>query len=265
MDVGTSATLRELIGGLRELGIEPRDIDYIFISHIHIDHAGGLGEFLHLAPQAKAIVHPQGIKHLIAPQKLWEASLKALGEIALKYGPIAPCAGERLVPAEEGMEIDLGGPLVRVLFTPGHAPHHLSFWEEREKALFIGEAGGVYHPEIDAPRPATPPPFDFEVMRSSLEKLSTLQARMILYGHTGSASGELRTLKRFEEQLSLWIQILSCALAQRKGEEEILEMLFREDEEIAKLKALPYEKMNRELFFLRNSLSGFLGYLSGSR
>ena len=132
VDVGPSSCSQNLIRGLAKLGITPMDVEYIFITHIHIDHAGGLGKILAATPRAKVVVHGKAKRHLINPKKLWQGSKKVLGELADKYGVIYPVPEERILTPNEGETFKLNGDTeLEVLFTPGHAPHHLSFIERR--------------------------------------------------------------------------------------------------------------------------------------
>ena len=175
IDVGPSVSVGSLIAGLTELNINPMDISYIFISHIHIDHAGGIGRAIKQMPNTMVVVHEKGKPHLVAPAKLREDSQQALGELALKYGPFEPVPPDRILIAKEEMKINLGGMEVEVLSTPGHASHHLSFVDRNEGRLFAGEAAGCYVEEVDTVRPATPPPFNLEQALASVDKLIHLE------------------------------------------------------------------------------------------
>lgn len=261
IDPGPKACAHQLLAELGELGLGPESLDYILVTHIHIDHAGGLGELMGYATRARAIVHPMAIRHLVNPEKLWQGSLSTLGEVAERYGRIDPSPEARLVAAQEGMEVDLGGRRLQVLFTPGHALHHISFWDPERKEAYIGEAAGVYHPSVDALRPATPPPFDLETTLDSLAKLASLQPKSLCYGHGGCVPAERDTLDRYQRQLLRWRDIILSAVSQDK--DEIFQALVQGDEELARLQALERPEFDREKFFISNSIAGFLGYLKG--
>jgi len=132
IDVGPSVSVENLMSGLGELKINPTDISYIFNTHIHIDHAGGIGKAIKQMPNATVIVHERGRRHLIDPARLWEDSQRALGKLALNYGPIEPVPQDRIIIAKEGMLLNLGEMEIEVLNTPGHALHHLSFVDRKE-------------------------------------------------------------------------------------------------------------------------------------
>lgn len=259
IDPGPKTCIPELLDKLKELNINPESLEYILITHIHIDHAGGLGELMRYAIRARAMVHPLGVRHMASPDKLWQGSLKALGWVAEQYGNIDPAPESRLVAAVEGMTLNLGDRDLRVIFTPGHAPHHISFWDPESKELFLGEAAGVYHHDVDAVRPATPPPFDLEATLDSLQKLTSLKATSLYYYHGGWVSPELNTIERSRRQLLLWKDLIP--LAQSGQREKVFTFLLEQDEELRRLRKLPEPQFEREKFFILNSIAGFLNYL----
>ncbi|HMK65986.1 MAG TPA: MBL fold metallo-hydrolase, partial [Thermodesulfobacteriota bacterium] len=167
VDVGPSCSVEALISQLHNRGIQR--VDYVWVTHIHIDHAGGLGPFLQAFPMAKAVVPSKGLNHLKDPTKLWEGSLATLKEKAEAYGPIGPSPASQLIPHDG---FDLEG--LTILDTPGHAPFHLSF--SYQGSLFSGEAAGVFIPlgEGYHLRPPTPPRFFFEQTVDSVDKLLDL-------------------------------------------------------------------------------------------
>ena len=178
VDVGPQSSAENLLDGLRKLGIETSDVSHILLTHIHIDHAGAAGELLKVLPNATVIVHPRGASHLANPEKLWEGSLKTLGDLAEKYGRPQPVPQERIIAAEDGMQFEAGrGVKMEAIHTPGHAAHHMSFIELNSGMLFAGEVGGVYTGKIDLLRPATPPPLILEHKVASIDKLQCLLER----------------------------------------------------------------------------------------
>ena len=190
-----------------DIPIEQRGInqvDYVWLTHLHIDHAGGLAPFLERFPAARAVAHAKGLAHLIDPSKLWEGSLATLKEKALAYGPIEPVAPERLIPHDA---LSMEG--LTILETPGHAPFHLSFCYE--DLLFAGESAGVYLPLGDQIylRPPTPPRFFFEQTVGSVDRMLLLKDQPIYFGHAGSHPSSQKMLKLYREQLYLWKEIIA--------------------------------------------------------
>ena len=112
MDVGPKVTVPNLLSSLAKLGISPGEIDYIILTHIHVDHAGGIGTAIKEMSRAKIVASDRALSHLVDPTALWTASVKTLGELALKYGEIEPVPEDRIVAATDQMKLDLGSGLV---------------------------------------------------------------------------------------------------------------------------------------------------------
>ncbi len=254
VDVGPKSTVNTLVEAIKKIGINK--IDYVLLTHIHIDHAGGVGEFLkHF--NAKIMVHDKGKKHLINPQKLWEGSLKVLGEIAKAYGEIIPVPESAFIDKIDGIEkID----------TPGHAPHHSSY--VIGDYLFAGEAFGVFH-EIRNElyqRPATPPKFILEVAESSIEKLESLGKKKVCFGHFGMYKDSLDVAKYAKKQLKKWVQTIFDEVSGGESDpekitENVKGYMLENDARFSNYKLLDDDIKEREDYFIRNSIMGMLEYV----
>ena len=237
-----------------------RQLDAILLTHIHLDHAGAVGEIAEAFPRVPIICHQIAIPHLIEPSRLWEGTKKVLGSIALSYGPIKPVAGNRLRAADR-FETES----IKAIITPGHAAHHVSY--QSEKYLFAGETGGVFMalPENRFYlRPATPPTFFLDETLQSVDALIASQPQMICYGHYGAhpdAGGMLRIHRR---QLQFWDQLLRAEnkkFDEAERHSKCLELLLQEDKLMGNFDQLPVDIQAREKYFLNNSINGYLGYL----
>ncbi|TDA65695.1 MAG: MBL fold metallo-hydrolase [Clostridia bacterium] len=259
VDVGPAATIPLLRQALKDLEINR--VDYVLLTHIHIDHAGGTGLLLETFPQARVVCHPPSQRHLLDPARLWQGSLEVLGEVAVKYGPINPVPDGRLAET---------APDVKVISAPGHAPHHLAFLYR--DCLFAGEAGGVYFDVGEVYlRPATPPTFLLPVAMATLDRLLAfnLEGCTICYGHYGWASSAARMLERHRGQLLLWDEVIPRVAGKRPGrsdgDKELISAVWKElegsDELFARFYLLPADIQERERYFITNSIKGFLGYL----
>ncbi|MBI4620332.1 MAG: MBL fold metallo-hydrolase [Desulfobacterales bacterium] len=201
VDVGPSATVEELVKSLRNLGI--KRLDYVLLTHIHLDHAGGIGELIERFPDAKVVCHERAVEHLAKPQNLWEATKKTLGDIAMAYGEMKPVSEKKIIPS---FEFQLEG--IEAINTPGHAVHHVSY--NYGRYLFAGEAGGVFHSlknEIYQ-RPATPPKFYLEEAIESIDKLLNLGKKQMCFGHFGIHKDSKEVLQKHREQLFLWKEVI---------------------------------------------------------
>jgi glyoxylase-like metal-dependent hydrolase (beta-lactamase superfamily II) len=256
VDVGPAHSVDRLIESLKAMNWDR--VDFILLTHIHLDHAGGLTHFLGHFPMANVICHSKAMRHLVDPSMLWAGSKKVLGEVAEFYGPMKPVAKEKLIPHTEASIKDL-----EIIETPGHAPHHLSF--RYQGHLFVGEAGGNYFriQDLTYVRPATPPKFFLEECLKSVDRLLSLEDQPICYAHFGSADSSQGMLNPFREQLTRWGDIIGKEIS--KGEQHLLERcmdkLLEKDPDLGAFDAMQPDEQERERFFMANSVSGYLEFL----
>ncbi|MFZ5563617.1 MAG: MBL fold metallo-hydrolase [Thermodesulfobacteriota bacterium] len=262
VDPGPSVTSGALLSALADIGCRP---DYILLTHIHIDHAGGIGQVSNAFPRVPVICHGKAIGHLADPAKLWQGTKQTLGAIAEAYGPIAPVPGGRLADAA-GIATDL----VRPLMTPGHAVHHISYLMA-DGTLFAGEAGGInidFGGGLPYMRPATPPRFYLDVTAASVDRLIEAAPRRICYAHAGLRKDAIPLLQAHRDQLFLWRGIMKDEMT--KGDTEDLVhrcagRLISEDGLMTGLAHATPAVVRRERFFIENSVAGFIGYIHDSR
>ncbi|MFH1381370.1 MAG: MBL fold metallo-hydrolase [Chloroflexota bacterium] len=261
IDIGPKSSIANIVPGLSQLNIDPDEVSYILLTHIHLDHAGGVGTLLKKMPNAQVVVHERGAPHLIDPTRLWEDSQRVLGQRAQEYGDMEPVAPDKIIVGQEGMLLHIGNTELEVLETPGHAPHHMSFFDRNEGRLFLGEMGGVYLEEADLIRPACPSPFNLEQKLDSLNRLINLKPKSLCYGHFGQATEHvIDKLQFYRQQLILWGKTIATFDGKEVSRKEIYDTLRSKDKILERLDRLPPDRRDRELYFMDNDISGFLGY-----
>ncbi|MCS7121533.1 MAG: MBL fold metallo-hydrolase [Archaeoglobaceae archaeon] len=261
VDVGPAATVPKLVEAIKFLKIEK--VEFVLLTHIHLDHAGGVGHFLEIFPEASVVVHEKGLKHIIDPEKLWKSSLEVLGEYAKAYGKPKPVDKEKIF---EG-DILFAGKIVEIIDTPGHAPHHQSYFYG--DLLFSGEALGVHFPMKNDfyLRPATPPKFFYDTAYSTIEKIEKLPSCKVCFGHFGFNKDSKEIAKESKRQIKLWVETVYDVAFRRdfRSEEEIIETakkeLLKKDQRFARYHLLDDDVKRREDFFIKNSLKGILDFV----
>lgn len=255
LDPGPSCSIPTVLAGLKEMGIS--SLEGVILTHIHLDHAGGIGHLLQKIPVDWVLAHPQAHRHLIDPTALWKGSLKVLGDLAQLYGPLLPVPSEIL---RYETDLMVGSEVLNMVETPGHAPHHLAvLWRD---FLFAGEAVGVSYPSQDSPylRPATPPTFLPDVFLASSERLQALPhlPPRICYGHFGMRDDALFWIQQGHEQTQRWLRVLEQSYTET--EDEIFQRLLAEDSWFSAFHALPEDIQQRERYFVSNSIRGMGDY-----
>jgi glyoxylase-like metal-dependent hydrolase (beta-lactamase superfamily II) len=261
LDVGPASSLPNLFSALKILKIDPKDVDYLLCSHIHLDHTGGLGAAMRRLPNAISIVHERGLDHLVDPSRLWENSLRSLGDLAKNYGQPESVPRERLVTAKDGLIIELGGVSLDVLLTPGHASHHISFFEKKTRRLFVGEAAGINLTSIGGLHPATPAPFDLKQTLSSIDKMIAVNPFKIYYAHFGEADNGLHQLNLFKQQLVLWGTTIAQHLDDNSEWQEIFAEIVAKKPSLGKIYDLSAQRQASLFTFIKNDILGYQNYL----
>ncbi len=240
VETGPATIADRILKSLEDLRIDRDEVRYLFITHIHLDHSGGVGRLIKLLPNAKVVCHPKATKHLINPKKLWEASKSALGGVAEAYGEPEPVGEGLIVPASERQKFDLGNDTMLSVLTPGHAPHHVSFFLERDKILFPGDSAGVYG--FGKVVPTTPPPFRLEEAIHSLDKMIELKPEFIAYTHFGFAENH-DLLEKLRNRLIKWSEIALAVAEKGGGTQELHSELMKNDEDYQELYEITKESV----------------------
>jgi len=201
VDVGTAASAARLADALRGMRIH-----YAFLTHVHLDHAGAAGHLADTHPETLFVAHPRAIPHLADPTRLVEGARAAGPGVASLYGQPLPVPRDRLVPAKDGQTFSLAQRVrIQSIHTPGHAPHHVCYFEPGRRVLFLGDAAG--HCGVPADLPLTVPPrFDRKTSRESLARLLALRPRVLAFAHFGLHKGRRESLAAYSERVDQWLQ-----------------------------------------------------------
>jgi len=255
IDPGPLSTIPRLVGGLRARGVER--LDHVLLTHIHIDHAGGTGALLQAFPEAQVVCHPDGVRHMVSPQKLWEGSLKVLGKTAEAYGEIVPIPEKQI-----GFSEQVGLTGIRCFQTPGHAPHHCCFLADG--LLFAGEVAGVRSEVAEGiyMRPATPPRFILPVALDSVQRMIEQRPERMVFAHYGLVDDAMTHLRIGYRQLRLWVQGAAVVTASYGyAPDTFIDWLLEHDENFRNIDQLPGDLQEREREFIGNSFRGMSQYV----
>jgi glyoxylase-like metal-dependent hydrolase (beta-lactamase superfamily II) len=193
VDAGTSFSVPNLLRALAAQDLDVNDVDYLVLTHIHLDHAGGAGQLTAALPRARVVMHPRGTAHMIDPTVLIAATKAVYGEarFAREYGEILPIPKERVDVAEDGVSLRLGRRTLQLIHTPGHALHHLCVVDRDRGEVFAGDTFGVSYRELDSAAgefifPTTSPTqFDPQQLHASIDRILSFAPQSVYLTHYG--------------------------------------------------------------------------------
>jgi glyoxylase-like metal-dependent hydrolase (beta-lactamase superfamily II) len=191
VDVGTSRSAPYLLQALEQMNVDRDAVEYIFLTHIHLDHAGGAGEMARLLPRAKVVMHPRAAAHMIDPSRLITATRAFYGEshFAEYYGEIRPIPAGRIRVVTDGERLKLGSRTFEFLYTPGHALHHVSLMDREAREMFTGDTFGISYKEFDTAAgeflfvTTSPTQFDPDQLHASVERILGLAPEAVYLTH----------------------------------------------------------------------------------
>lgn len=215
VDCGTTHSLPNLLACIAQAGLTPADIDWLIVTHVHLDHAGGAGALMQQLPNARLVVHPRGAQHMIDPTRLIAGATAVYGEaeIARSYGQIVPVPAERVVVAEDGHRVLLAGRELVCVDTPGHARHHFCVWDAASRSWFTGDTFGLSYRELDHAGGAfiiptsSPVQFEPEAMHASILRLMQEAPEGMYLTHYGRVEGTARLAQELHEQIDAMVVI----------------------------------------------------------
>jgi glyoxylase-like metal-dependent hydrolase (beta-lactamase superfamily II) len=208
IETGSQTSVPVLLAALAHIGVGPAELAGVAVTHIHLDHAGGAGDMARQYPGAEIVVHERGARHLADPSRLMASARRVYGDaLDSLFGELAPTPSDRIRAVDEVGHVGLGdGRRLDSHYSPGHAQHHVGLLDSVSGDLYVGDAAGVYLPETDDVRPATPPPdFDLEQALGSLRKFGALRPTRLLFSHYGPVNAVDETLRRSAEEILVWV------------------------------------------------------------
>lgn len=232
IETGSQSSVEALLQGLSSVGIGPSDLAGVAVTHIHLDHAGAVGDVARAFPNATVYVHPKGARHLADPSRLVNSAAMVYGELLDSlYGRLEPTEAARIKVLEDHEKIQVSSNrFLEALDSPGHAKHHLGFFDESTGVIFSGDAIGVLIPELGVLRPATPPPdFDLELVISSMDKFAKYNPSAIAMAHYGLFTNPGELLAKGKDVVNSWAHVAEKAFNEERDIQQALEEAFRSE------------------------------------
>lgn len=230
IDPGPGSTLEALLIGIREAGFDPQDLTHILVTHVHLDHAGVVGSLARRTSRAQVYVHSQGAAHLLDTSKLVASAHRIYGaRMDQLWGKIESVPEEQLKSIKGGDILNVAGRRLEVHYTPGHAIHHVIFFDAHSGELFAGDVAGVRLQDSNFVRPPTPPPdLDLEEWSASLDLVKRLRPDILYISHYGAVHAIASHISSLRERLYGWGDFVLHAMNEGKSEEEIITLLIKQ-------------------------------------
>lgn len=256
IDSGIGTNYRRLLDGLNTLGIDPTDLSYILLTHVHLDHAGGAGALLERCPNATVLCHDVGVRHLIDPERLIEGTKNAVEDQWKYYTEPKPVPEDRIEGLSDGDTIDLGDRAIEVYRAPGHAPHQVLFHDTGDDLLFTGDAAGIYVPGRDQVVQTSPPSdFDLEQCLDDVRTIEQIDPERLCFAHFGDRAFDAGLAERYKRTVIEWVEAVRQKRTELASDEAVLQHFV----ENARLRGTwGDEKAEAEA---RLNARGVLGYL----
>ncbi len=225
VDSGPSVTVDNVLRGLEARGVGPEDLDYILLTHFHLDHAGGASVLVEKCPNARIVVDGRSAGYMADLARLISSAAKSLGDIAPYYGTMLPVPPERIIPLTDG---DLGsGRRIIAVHTPGHSGGHYAFFALPDRYLFCGDSLGHYREEYDYIYPATPAPeFDLEKSLASARRLLEFRPEVTVFPHFGSSRDTVAIVEQFERQVRRSVEFVDRLDPEERTADKLGALLF---------------------------------------
>ncbi|MCS7204981.1 MAG: MBL fold metallo-hydrolase [Leptospiraceae bacterium] len=228
IETNTNYAVPYILEEMKNSSIKLENVDYVIITHVHLDHAGGAGKLMELFPNAKLLAHPRAARHMIDPSRLIQSSIQVYGEERFRqlYGEILPIEESRVQVIEDGEEITFGSRKLKFLHTKGHANHHFVIYDSKTNGVFSGDSFGLAYPALQEKGlfivpTTTPTDFDPQEAYLSIDKILETKCDKVFLTHYGmiqdleNAKNQLKEGLKFSEELLDW-----CVKSNKSQEEQ---------------------------------------------
>lgn len=226
VDTGTNDSVPLLIDALRQQDLDVADVDFVFLTHVHLDHAGGAGLLMQALPNARCVIHPRGVRHMVDPAKLIAGTAAVYGVERTHdlYGVIQPIDESRVMVPNDEQWIELNGRKLQVLFTEGHARHHYCLLDPASRGVFTGDSFGVSYRELDTAAgefifpTSTPASFDPVEAHKSVDRIMACNPERLYLTHYSRVTDLARLAADMHAGIDAYVEI---ALAQRDNDDPL--------------------------------------------
>lgn len=226
VDTGTNDSVPLLLDALQQRNLDAADVDFVFLTHVHLDHAGGAGLLMQQLPNARCVIHPRGAPHMASPEKLIKGTEGVYGVERTRelYGEIQPIDERRIVVVDDEQWIELGGRAMQALFTEGHARHHYCLNDPASHGVFTGDNFGISYRELDTANgefifpTSTPASFDPPEAHRSVERIMGCEPRQVYLTHYSRVTDLDRLAADMHAGIDAYEQMaLACREKEERG------------------------------------------------
>jgi glyoxylase-like metal-dependent hydrolase (beta-lactamase superfamily II) len=230
IDPGPASTLAILKEQLHQRGLSVLELNAILLTHIHLDHAAATGALVRENPNLKVYAHARGVPHLLDPTKLLQSAFRLWGDdLPRLFGEVLPVPQAYLHPLHGGETLTLGSSKLQVIYTPGHASHHVTYFDPMDATAYVGDTAGISINGNPYVLPVTPPPdISFELWDASLDAIAQLQPKKLFLTHFAYSENPGPHLATYRRRLHDWRDLSSDLFSQNLNETEALDRFSRE-------------------------------------
>jgi len=230
VDTATNHSAKRLLNTLHSINISPESVEWIVLTHVHLDHAGGAGFLMKMCPNAQLAVHPRGVRHMVNPEKLWASVISVYGkeEAENQYGKLVPVDENRVVSVGEGEVIRFQNRRLQIFEAPGHANHHIVIFDEESKSFFTGDAFGIAYPELTSKDgefifiSSTPTQFEPVKFDTTVKKIMEQKPKSCFLTHFSKIMNIEKNGFELLNQIDEYVTIAQLARSNHESQQELI-------------------------------------------